>query len=236
MRQAVLTDDQRDIGVPMLLHTAASLSAGAAFGTADYLRQALLGRRLLETGDLGGEETDARLLCLNFHAVPAASRRRSEERIRRVLDLGEPFDPDTDGTGPGLRVMLAFYDGDRDTGLFAADFCGRLGVRAYFYPVEHTGLESGVRLTDDDLAGIAEEHELCFHTASHRSAVEITPANQQAEVVGPLERLTRLAGRGPRIAAWRGGGRFDPTELGNRLVRDLGVAHLVTNWTLEPVS
>jgi hypothetical protein len=237
MRKAVLDDDQRDIGVPMLLHTAASLARDVdpgRFSTAGYLHQAALGRRLLETGDLDGEPTGAHLLSLNFHEIPPACRDEAADRVRRAAALGEPYDPD-DGID-GLRVMVAFYDADRDTGLFAARLCRELGVRAYFFPVDATTLETGPRLTDDDLATIAEHHELCFHTATHRSAREITPANQEREVAAPIERLTRAAGRPPRLAAWRGGARFDAGTLGDQLVRDLGVRHLVSNWSIEPVG
>lgn len=235
LSRVVLTDEQRFIGVPMLLHTPTTLPAAGdreAFSTAGYLRQAALGRRLLETGETG-EATTAPLLTLNFHAVPPEDRRAAEERVRRVLDLGEPFDPDTAVDGP--RVLVAWYDGERETGLWAADLCTRLGIRAYFFPVDHTALEPGPRLADDELAAVAEQHELCFHTSTHRSAAEVTAANQDAEVVEPLARLTQAAGRAPRLAAWRGGARFDPATLGDRLIRDAGVRHLVSNWSIEPV-
>jgi hypothetical protein len=237
MRKAVLEDDQRDVGVPMLLHTAASLGQDVdpgRFSTAGYLHQAALGRRLLETGDLDGEQTGARLLSLNFHEIPLACRDEAAERVRRVATLGKPYDPDEDVED--LRVMVAFYDADRETGLFADRLCRELGVRAYFFPVDATTLETGPRLADDDLATIAEHHELCFHTATHRSAREITPANQEREVVAPIERMARAAGRPPRLAAWRGGARFDSGTLGDRMLRDLGVRHLVSNWSIERID
>jgi Polysaccharide deacetylase len=240
MRKAIFEDDQSDIGVPMLLHTAASLAQDpdpGRFGTAGYLHQAALGRRLLETGDLDGEQGAAPLLSLNFHAIPPDCRPEAENRIRRATTLGEPFDPDGPDDGvDGLRVMVAFYDADRDTGLFADRLCRELGVRAYFFPVEVTSLETGPRLTDDDLTSIAEHHELCFHTATHRSAREITPGNSATEVTAPVERLTRAAGRPPRLAAWRGGARFHAGTLGDQMLRDLGVRHLVSNWSIEPVG
>ncbi len=235
LSRVVLTDDQRHVGVPMLLYTPDSVPPARApdpFSTAGYLRQAALGRRLLETGD-AVEDTTARLLTLNFHAVPHEHRREAEERLRRLLDLGDPYDPDTGADG--WRVMVAWYDGERDTGLWAADLCHRLGVRAYFFPVEHTALESGPRLADEELASIAGEHELCFHTASHHSAAEITSDNRDVEVIGLLDRLTRAAGRVPRLAAWRGGARFDPATLGDELIRDAGVRHLVSNWSVEQI-
>lgn len=233
LSRAVLTDDQRHVGVPMLLHSTSTLPGpehGERFSTAAYLRQAALGRRLLEAGD-PGEETSARLLSLNFHAVPPEYRRAAEERIRRVVDLGDPYDPDTGADGP--RVMVAVYDGERATGYWAAELCSRLGVRAYFFPLRHTLLEDGPRLDDDDLAAIAADHELCFHTSSHRAAAEIDEATVDEEVVTPLRRLRAAAGRVPRLAAWRGGARFDPDTLGDRTLRTLGVTHLVSNWSVE---
>jgi peptidoglycan/xylan/chitin deacetylase (PgdA/CDA1 family) len=232
----VLNHDERGTGVPMLLHTDASLGPDpdpALFSTDGYLRQAALGEQLFETGHLSGAETRASLLALNFHAVPPESRRLAAERVRRMLDLGEPYDPDAPGTGP--QVALAFYDGDASTARWAADLCHRLGIRAWFYPVRWTSLEQGRRVDDEELADIATAHELAFHTATHRSAVEVTPATLAAEVIEVVERLTRAAGRPPRLGAWRGGGRFDADELGNRALRDLGVTHLVSNWSVERI-
>ena len=238
LREVVLGDDQRHIGVPMLLHTAASLAArpeARRFSTAGYQQQAALGRELLETGVLAGEPLAAPMLTLNFHAVPSELRDVAAERVRRVVELGPPFDPDDPG-GAELRVMVAFYDGDRDTGRFADRLCRDLGVRAWFFPVDVTALEDGPRLDDGDLEEIAQHHELAFHTATHRSAAEVTPETVTAEVTAVVERLTRAAGRPPRLGAWRGGARFDAAELGNRALRDLGVTHLVSNWSVEPVG
>jgi hypothetical protein len=233
----VLNHDTRGIGVPMLLHTDASLGPSPApdlFSTDGYLRQSALGEQLFETGDLDGQVTGAHLLALNFHEVPSASRATAAERVRRVLDLGEPYDPDGSGTGP--QVMVAFYDGDASTARWAAELCSRLDIRAWFYPVRWTSLEEGPRVSDEDLADIATAHELAFHTATHRSAVEVTPETVAAEVTEVVERLARAAGRTPRLAAWRGGGRFDVDVLGNRAIRDLGVTHLVSNWSVEQIS
>ena len=235
LSRVVLTDDQRHVGVPMLLHTPASLTGPEPdrFSTAGYLAQAALGRRLLETGEVGSG-VDGRLLALNFHAVPAEHRRAAEDRIRRLLDLGDPYDPDR--PGGSLRVMVAFYDGERETGLWAAALATRLGVRAYFFPLRHTALEHGPRLSDDDLVAVAADHELCFHTATHRSAAEISAANRDAEVLDPLDGLTRAGGTVPRIAAWRGGARFDPDTDGDRTLAARGVRHLVSNWSVEPIG
>ena len=174
------------------------------------------------------------MLALNFHEVPAEVRTLAAERVRRMLDLGEPYDPDGEGTGP--QVALAFYDGDAGTARWAADLCAGLGVRAWFYPVDWTSLEDGRRVSDQELADIATAHELGFHTATHRSAAEVTPETVGAEVTAVVERLTRAAGRPPRLGAWRGGGRFDAGLLGNQALRDLGVTHLVSNWSVERIG
>jgi hypothetical protein len=232
----VLNQDEEGIGVPMLLHTDASLGTEPAvelFSTDGYLHQAALGQRLMDTGSLGGSSSGAHLLALNFHAVPPESRRTAAGRIRRVLDLGEPYDPDASGTDP--QVKLAFYDGDADTAHWAADLCARLDVRAWFYPVSWTSLEDGRRVDDDELAQIAAAHELAFHTATHRSAVEVEPATVASEVTDVVQRLTRAAGRPPRLGAWRGGARFDADELGNQALHDSGVTHLVSNWSVERI-
>ena len=227
LREAVLNDDQRDIGVPMLLHTAESLHRSAAaepLSTAAYRHQGALGRRLLEDGALA-EPVDLPVLALNFHAVPAAARARAAERIRRVVRLGWP------------EVMVAFYDGDRETGLFGAALCAELGVRAFFFPLLAPAPPPAPvdRLSDDQLAEIASQHELCFHTASHRAAAEVTGDTLATEVLEPFDRLTRLAGRPPRLAAWRGGARFDQASLGDRTLLELGVQSLVSNWSVEPL-
>lgn len=234
LQAVVLNHDERGIGVPMLLHTDASLGPAPApeqFSTDGYLRQSALGLRLFDTGDLGGEQTGAHLLALNFHEVPPESRRVAAERVRRMVDLGEPYDPDSRATTP--QVMVAFFDGDADTARWAAELCSGLGLRAWFYPVDWTSLEDGPRVTDADLAEIATAHELAFHTATHRSAVEVMPATVATEVTGVVERLTRAAGRPPRLAAWRGGARFNADELGNQALRDCGVTHVVSNWSVE---
>ena len=52
----------------------------------------------------------------------------------------------------------------------------------------------------------------------------------------PYARIRAVTGRAPRIAAWRGGTRFDPALLGNRVLRELGVTPLVSNWSVETLA
>ncbi len=173
-----------------------------------------------------------RVLSLNFHVVPRSERGLVDERVRRAADLGRSFDPDADTSDP--QVLIGFYDGDRDTGLFGAELCHGLGLRAFFFPLLPTEASPSA-FDDDDLAQLGREHELCFHTATHRAAREISEADVESEVRDPVRRLTAATGRTPRIAAWRGGGRFDPTEPGNAEISRLGVRFLVSNWSVEPL-
>lgn len=173
-----------------------------------------------------------RLLSLNFHVVPRSERRSVSERIRRAAGLGRSFDPDADPSDP--QLLVGFYDGDRDTGLFGAELCHGLGLRAYFFPLLPR-VASPSLFDDADLLQLGQEHELCFHTATHRSAGEISAADLDAEVRDPVRRLTAATGRTPRVAAWRGGGRFDLTNPGDAEIARLGLRFLVSNWSVEPL-
>jgi peptidoglycan/xylan/chitin deacetylase (PgdA/CDA1 family) len=217
-------------GTPVLLHTAESLARNPTrFGNVAYRHQANLGRAVLEQG----AATNAPVLALNFHEILSEERADAAEQLDRLSSLGPSFDPDR--PADELQVMAAFYDGDRGTGLWAADLCSRFGLRAFFYPLRRTYWEPAPRLTDDDLAEIAEDHELCFHTATHRAASKLAGADLEAEVTEPVERITRAQRRPPRMGAWLGGTRFDSSPA-NRLLRDLGVTHITSNWSVEATA
>ncbi len=181
------------------------------------------------------------LLACNYHHVPRENRDAVEARLRRLVRFGASLDLETDvaatgGTAPGPRIVVGFYDSYREAGLFGADLCHRLGIRAYFFPVFEPFDEEGTAdLTDAELADIAEVHEIGFHSASHRSAAEITEETLEREVDEPVRRITELAGRPPRVGAWRGGARFDDSLLANRRLRELGVGYLMSNWSVEAV-
>ena len=182
------------------------------------------------------------LLACNYHFILPENREAVEVRLRRLLRLGATLDLDADvetgadGSLPGPRIVVGFYDSYRDAGLFGADLCHRLGIRAYFFPVFEPFDEEGTAdLTDAELADIATVHEIGFHSSSHRSAVEITEENLEREVDEPVRRITELAGRPPRVGAWRGGSRFDDSLVANRRLRDLGLRYLMSNWSVEVV-
>jgi len=180
------------------------------------------------------------LLACNYHHIPTENRGAVEERLRRLVELGASLDLDADvpatGVAPGPRIVVGFYDSYREAGLFGADLCHRLGIRAYFFPVFEPYDEPGTAdLTDAELADIAQVHEIGFHSSSHRSAAEITQETLDREVVEPVRRITELAGRPPRVGAWRGGARFDDSLVANRRLRELGLRYLMSNWSVEVV-
>lgn len=181
--------------------------------------------------------TRSGVLALNFHRIGPESRDDVASTVRRAHRLASPLELDeTDPASPqpkGLRLFVSFYDGFRETGLFGAELCASLGIRAYFFPVFTPYDAESATLTDDDLRQIAEVHEIGFHTSTHLAAREVTVANVEEEVEEPMRRIERISGRAPRLAAWRGGTRFGEEHLGDRTIRELGVTHLVSNWSIE---
>jgi len=182
----------------------------------------------------------SRLLGVNFHHIAVGNRQQVADRLRHAAELGDSLDLDQLGPDPqpdpGPKIFVAFYDGYRDTGLFGAELCHSLGIRAYFFPVFASSDPARGRLSDADLSEIATEHEIGFHSRSHRAAREITPDNVGEEVAEPVQRIRDLTGHQPRVAAWRGGTRFDDRTLGDRTLRELGLRYLVSNWSVEPIS
>lgn len=182
------------------------------------------------------------LLGVNFHHVSPEGRAEMTRVLTDAARFGSSYEvgagprqPDSDQQPPGPRIFVAFYDGFRETGLFGAEVCHRLGIRAVFFPVFTSTDPGRGDLTDDDLAELATVHEIAFHTSSHLRADEVTPENLDREVIGPIARLQAVTGRPVRLGAWRGGTRFDPGTLGDRTLRDHGLSQLVSNWSVEDI-
>ncbi|MBA8792555.1 peptidoglycan/xylan/chitin deacetylase (PgdA/CDA1 family) [Friedmanniella endophytica] len=173
------------------------------------------------------------ILAVNFHELRPENRDEAEARLRALARVGPSWDPEAPHDGPS--VFVGFYDGYRETAMWGAELCNRIGLTARFFPI-FVGDEPGqAGLSDDDLAALAERHEIGYHTASHLYITEVDEANVEAEVTGPVRRIEAATGRLPRLGAWCGGTRFDPTWVGNRVLRSLGVGHLISNWSIEPV-
>ncbi|WP_249998662.1 polysaccharide deacetylase family protein [Actinoplanes sp. M2I2] len=174
------------------------------------------------------------IVALNFHEIAAENRASVLESLRRVADLGPRYDPD-EPAPDGPRVFVAFYDGMREAALFGAEECANLGLKAYFFPLFEHYDPHLANVTDDEWRQIAAVHEIGFHTAGHATVAEVTPVTVQREVIGPITRIEALTGHRPRIGAWKGGSRFDPSLLGDRTVREYGLRHLVSNWSIERI-
>jgi peptidoglycan/xylan/chitin deacetylase (PgdA/CDA1 family) len=180
-----------------------------------------------------------RVLGVNFHAIAAENRADVTDRLRLAAKIGTSLDPESpdDPEGPDgrPRIFVAFYDGYRETGLFGAELCADLGIRAYFFPIFSSADPERAQLTEVDLAQIATVHELCFHSTSHVAAEQVTPETVAREVGEPVELIRSITGHAPRISAWRGGTRFDEQTLGDRTIRELGVRFQVSNWSIERI-
>ena len=105
-----------------------------------------------------------------------------------------------------------------------------------FFPLFEVSDEPGcAQLSDAEIADIATEHELGFHTTSHVRADAVTEDTVHHEVTEAVERITALGGRPPRVGAWRAGARFDEQLLGHLALRDAGIRHLISNWSMERI-
>jgi hypothetical protein len=244
LRDLILAQTHRGAGVPVLLRTApADQDEVRPYGAAAYQVQVDLATRLLDGADLGDPEPGSLahrllqrpLLALNFHRIRGRNQGVVREQLARAAALGTTFDLDAPEQQPGeVRVLVGFYDGFARTADFAAGLSRELGLRAVFFPIFFAPT-SGRLLTDAQLGDIATVHEVGLHTTRHVAAAEVDASTVGPEVVEPFRRIERATGRPPRIAAWRGGTRFDERQLGNRALVDLGVTHLVSNWSVERV-
>ena len=245
LRDLILAQTHEGAGVPVLLRTAGPAPGERRpFGAAAYRVQVDLAVRLLdgtlplgeaEPGSLAAVLLERPVLALNFHRIRRRNQGVVREQLTRAAALGRSFDLDAPEQVPGeVRVLVGFYDGFARTAEFAADLCHELGLRALFFPIFFAP-RSGRLLTDAQLGDFAREHEVGWHTTSHASAAEVTEALVAPEVVEPFRRIERVTGRAPRIGAWRGGTRFDDALPGNRALRDLGLTHVVSNWSVERV-
>ncbi|MHA7209369.1 polysaccharide deacetylase family protein [Arthrobacter sp. MDT1-65] len=209
----------------------------APFTYEAYVLQSVLGESLLESEGAGWSRDELRaipLVALNFHDVSPDHLEAVDRRLAKLARLRDVLAGDDGGSGP--RVVVLLFDGYEDAARMIVPICERLGLRVVILPiaVEVEDDRAGT-LGDDELSRLARTHALGFHTLTHRMADEITPATVTSEVTDVVHRLTRLAGRAPRVGAWCGGARFDESLLGNRRLRELGVTDLVSNWSWETI-
>ncbi len=216
----------------------AALRRPAPFTYEAYVLQSVLGELLLESEGAGwseGELSAIPLLALNFHDVLPGHLEIADRRLNKLARLRDLL---TAGADEELhpRVVVLLFDGYKDAARMVVPICDRLGLRVVILPIALEVLDDRAgTLSDDELIRLARNHALGFHTLTHRSADEITPATVISEVTDVVHRLTRIAGRAPRVGAWCGGARFDDSLLGNRRLRELGVTDLVSNWSWETI-
>ncbi|WP_432520898.1 hypothetical protein [Kineococcus sp. SYSU DK006] len=202
------------------------------------------------------------LRVVNHHDTPLARREelRAElhwyaERFAPVTAADVHAHLDT-GRWPSQRpgVLLAFYDGFASAVECAAPLLEETGLVGWFYPPtafldvpvhqqrafarahEYGVLEhppGRLAMTWDDLAALAERHEVCAHTATHAASADVrSPARVADEVLEPLARLTEVTGRPPAAWAWLGGTPFDALAPGDRAVAAAGVRLWTSNTAL----
>ncbi len=255
----ILDQGERPGGAPVVLLDDAAVAAGAdpstlipavldqlpealrrpaPFSYEAYVLQSVLGELLLAGVGAGWSRDELSaipLVTLNFHDVAQEHREAVHERLHRLARLRDLLQ-DGNGAEPRPRVMVLLFDGYRDAAEMVVPICERLGLPVLILPIalEVEDDRAGT-LGDDELTALAGRHELGFHTLTHRMADEITPGTETAEVTDVVHRLTRLAGRAPRVGAWCGGARFDERLLGNQRLRELGLTDLISNWSWETI-
>ena len=155
-------------------------------------------------------------------------------------------------------VVLAFFDGFANNARVAAPVLDRLGVPGWFHlvtgfldaPADRQAevarghrirvapeeVERGERLAMswEEVAALADRHEVCAHTATHATATSVaTAADLEREVAAPLRRIADVTGRPAAAVAWYGGPPYDPAHPGDRVARDAGVPFLVSGLAYE---
>jgi peptidoglycan/xylan/chitin deacetylase (PgdA/CDA1 family) len=207
---------------------------------------------------------------VNYHNTPAAAADRlaaelaayaARYRPLRAEDLhalidGEPPPDDR----PGL--VVAFFDGYRNTVDVAAPLCEAAGVPGWFLPPtgfldtppdgqrdwaarhdmdllpEERDGTGRIAMTWDELAGLAERgHVVGAHTAGHVTAASVTtPADVDREVLAPVRRLAAVTGRPPAAFAWLGGTPDEPDTPAGRALRDSGVRLHLSGLAVERIA
>ena len=172
-----------------------------------------------------------------------------------------------DGTWPASvlegrpAIVLAFFDGFANNARVAAPVLDRLGVPGWFHlptgfldappgeqpafarrhavrvAPEEVAAGAPLAMTWDDVARLAERHDVGAHTATHATAASVTtPADLEREVLAPLRKVAEVTGRPPAAAAWLGGTPFDPGHPGDRAARDAGVRFHVSGLGYERLA
>jgi hypothetical protein len=203
------------------------------------------------------------LRVVNHHDTPVSRREEFRRELHGYAERFDPVTADDvlaffatgrwRSTRPG--IVPAFFDGFASAVRCAAPLLAETGLVGWFYPptdfldvrpedqrafaarheygvLEHP--DGPLAMTWDELAVIAEDHEVCGHTATHAASADVrTDDDVTAQVRRPVERLTAVCGRLPAAWAWLGGSPWDPEAPGDRAVAAAGIPLLTSNAQLE---
>ena len=178
-----------------------------------------------------------------------------------AADLAAALDGHWPATPDRPPVVLAFFDGFANNAQVAAPVLDALGVPGWFHlptafldaapadqpEVARRGrirvapeeVERGgpLAMTWDDVAALAERHDVGAHTASHAPAAEVRSADDlEREVLVPLRRVREVTGRPAAATAWLGGTPFDPAHPGDRAALEAGVRFSVSGLGYERLA
>ncbi|GAA0310536.1 hypothetical protein [Kineococcus aurantiacus] len=217
------------------------------------VHDAFVGGRLLRVvnhHDTPASRADAFRADLAWYAERFAPVTAAD--VHAFLDTGRW----PDASRPG--VVPAFYDGFASAVHVALPALEEVGLVGWFYPpTDFLDVPAGrqrefarahgygvldepegpLAMTWDELAALSARHEVCGHTATHAAAAGVRGAAAvEAEVTGPLRRLTEVIGRVPAAWAWLGGTDHDPAHPADRAVVAAGVRLWTSNTVLRRVG
>ena len=157
---------------------------------------------------------------------------------------------------PGFAAV--FYDSHREH-LVAAEVCAALGIAGWFLPVpgfmecpverqlaycdkrdlwvpDAPHPDGRLALSWDELAGIARDHVIGAHTATHAVPDEVlTTADVERELAAPYRRIEAIAGRAPAVLAWRLGLPHDPDHPAFAAAREVGYRYVVSATLVQRI-
>lgn len=228
-------------GGPPLREVTAAFAAGRLLRVVNYH----------STPDRLAEQVEAELVDYAARYTPLSA-----------ADLGAALDgrwPASVAERPA--VVLAFFDGFANNARVAAPVLDRLGVPGWFHlptgfldtavdaqpgfarrhairvAPEEVARGQRLAMTWDDVAALADRHDVGAHTATHATAASVTTAaGLEREVLTPLRRVREVTGRPPAAVAWLGGTPVDPAHPGDRAARDAGVPFLVSGLAYERMT
>ncbi|MGI4894684.1 MAG: hypothetical protein ACRYF3_06200 [Janthinobacterium lividum] len=213
------------------------------------VRDALAGGRLLRV--------------VNYHDTPVSRRAEFRGELQWYAERFDPvtaadvLEFQVSGRWRSERpgILPAFYDGFASAVRVVEPLLAETGLVGWFYPptafldvpaeqqrtfatAHHYGVlehpEGRLAMTWDDLARLAETHEVCGHTATHAASREVRDAGDvETQVLRPIARLSEVCGRPPAAWAWLGGTPFDPLAPGDQAVRACGVPLFTSNASMQ---